>query len=161
MSSSASRPARLFTVDEANARLPLVRAITADLVQLARELSERRQRLAALTEGRDLRRGNPYEDELAQMEVDLVRDTERLRHYVSELRELGVEPKGAVEGLVDFPALRDGRVVYLCWKLGEPEVAFWHELEAGYAGRQPLVAETVGGGRPAPAGEESLRPLPL
>jgi hypothetical protein len=56
---------------------------------------------------------------------------------------LGVEPKSGPEGLIDFPSLVDDRLVYLCWKLGEPEVLYWHELEAGFRGRQSLVAGSV------------------
>src|SRR6478736_1100253 len=117
---------RLFTIDQANAMLPLVRAITTDLAKVAKGVVERRRRLALLTSGRDLKPGDPYSDELAQMESELERDAVRLQEYVEELRELGVEPKGAVEGLVDFPCKMDGRVVLLCWKLGEPEVLYWH-----------------------------------
>jgi hypothetical protein len=136
-------PARLFTIEQANATLPLVRAITTDLSTLAREVMERRHRLALLTAGRDLKAGDPYVEELAQTEADLEKDTLRLQGFVDELRELGVEAKGALDGLVDFPSLMDGRIVYLCWRLGEPEVLHWHELEAGYAGRQPLTAGSV------------------
>lgn len=142
----ANKPAKLFTVEQANAMLPLVRAITADLVALAKDLQERRYRLALLLHGRSRKANDPYAEELVQMEADLERDTLRLQEYIDELRELGVEPKGVVEGLVDFPAQLDGRLVYLCWKLGEPEVLYWHELDAGFAGRQPLTAGSVGGG---------------
>jgi hypothetical protein len=62
---------------------------------------------------------------------------------VGELRELGVEMKGMDIGLVDFPGEIDGRPVCLCWRLGEPAVAHWHELDAGYAGRQPLVPNVL------------------
>lgn len=137
------KPDRLFTIDQANAMLPLVRAITSDLASLAKDVVERRHRLAMLTTGRDLKRGDPYSDELSQMESDLERDATRLQEYVEELRHLGVEPKGAVEGLVDFPCELDGRVVLLCWKLGEPEVLYWHDLDTGFAGRQPLTAGAV------------------
>jgi hypothetical protein len=68
-----------------------------------------------------------------------------LQEYVEELRHLGVEPKGAVEGLVDFPCQIDGRIVLLCWKLGEPEVLYWHDLDTGFAGRQPLTAGAMSG----------------
>jgi hypothetical protein len=146
MSEEEYRPARYFTIDQANATLPLVRAITSDLATLAKDVVERRHRLALLTSGRDLKPGDPYSDELAQMEAELERDAIRLQGYVDELRELGVEPKGAVEGLVDFPCKLDGRTVLLCWKLGEPEVLFWHDLESGFAGRQPLTAGSVPGG---------------
>jgi hypothetical protein len=146
MSSREYKPARLFTIDQANAMLPLVRAITSDLARLARDVMERRHRLALLTAGRDLKPGDPYSDELAHMEVELERDAVRLQEYVEELRDLGVEPKGAVEGLVDFPCELDGRIVFLCWRLGEPEVLYWHDLDSGFAGRQPLTAGSVSGG---------------
>jgi len=130
---------RLFTLDEANARLPLVRAIATDLSTLARDLVERRQRLDSLLAGRKISSTDVYSDELADMYKAIERDNRRLEEYVDELQELGVEAKGAMEGLIDFPAMIDGRVAYLCWKLGEPEVMHWHELDAGFAGRQPLT----------------------
>ncbi len=136
-------PAKLFTIEEANLSLPLVRAITADLVQLATEVVERRQRLAMLTAGRQREAGNPYSDELTAIEAEIEKDALRLRGFVQELTELGVEPKSAVDGLIDFPCVQDGRVVYLCWKLGEPEVMHWHELDAGFAGRQAIAAEVL------------------
>src|SRR3954468_13532089 len=139
MAAEGYKPARLFSIEQANATLPLVRAITSDLATLAKDVVERRHRLALLTSGRDLKPGDPYSDELAQMEADLERDATRLQEYVDELRQLGVEPKGAVEGLVDFPCRLDGKVVLLCWKLGEPEVLYWHDLDAGFSGRQPLT----------------------
>lgn len=145
MSASEYQPARLFTIEQANATLPLVRAITSDLARLAREVMERRHRLALLTAGRDMKARDPYSEELAQIEAELEKDAIRLQGYVDELRELGVEPKGAMEGLVDFPALLEGRVVLLCWRLGEPEVLHWHELEGGFSGRQSLTAGTLSG----------------
>lgn len=146
MPAAAYQPEKLFTIDEANAMLPLVRAITRDLVQLAREVIERQQRVEYLRSGRDMDKSDPYADELAQSLADLEHDKERLREYVLELRELGVEPKSATEGLIDFPALVDGQLVFLCWKLDEPEVLFWHSLDGGFAGRQSLTAGSVIGG---------------
>ena len=145
MSVEDYRPSRLFTIEQANATLPLVRAICTDLATLAREVMERRHRLALLTAGRDLKPGDVYGEELAQVEADLEKDTQRLQGYIDELNDLGVEAKGVLDGLVDFPSLMDGRVVYLCWRLGEPEVLHWHELDAGFAGRQPLTAGSVAG----------------
>ncbi len=145
MGGSNPRPTKLFTVEEANRTLPLVRAIVSDITNLSREVIERRQRLSQLIAGRNLDRTDLYAGELAEIEKDLERDTRRLQEYIGELRQLGVEPKGP-DGLVDFPAMMEGRVVYLCWKLGEPEVLFWHEVEDGYAGRQPLTADSVSGG---------------
>lgn len=134
---------KLFTLGEANAYLPLVRAIVSDIVQLSQELEERRQRLDALTRGRDVSRGDPYSDELTQVREDLDKDARRLAEYVRELTDLGVKPKSTSEGLVDFPSVMDGRLVYLCWKYDEPEVLFWHEVDAGFTERQSLTADSV------------------
>jgi hypothetical protein len=140
MTSEPYRPRKLFTVEQANAVLPLVRAIATDLVRLSREVIERRERLALLASPSSSAAKDPYAEELAQIEEELEKDSQQLQAYVEELRELGVEPKSGPEGLVDFPSLLDDRVVYLCWKLGEPEVVHWHELDAGFLGRQSLIA---------------------
>ena len=143
MSTRDYQPAKLFTVEEANQCLPLVRAITRDLVGLTREVLDRRQRLAMLTAGREREAGDIYSEELTAIESEIEKDARRLHEYVRELIDLGVEPKSAADGLVDFPSLMDGRIVLLCWKLGEPEVLHWHELEAGFAGRQIIPAGTL------------------
>ena len=135
------QPEKLFTVEEANATLPLVRAIVGDLTTLARDVHERRQRLEHLLDGRDAKAADPYSDELRQMQEELEADIERLRGYLEEIRDLGAEPKGLEDGLVDFPSLMEGRIVYLCWKFDEPEILHWHELEAGFTGRQLLPVE--------------------
>jgi hypothetical protein len=134
------RPARrrIFTPEQANATLPLVGAIVSDLVGLSRDVADRRQRLALLLAGKAKADRDPYHEELVQTQREIDKDMQQLKEYVEELRALGVEPKSGSEGLVDFPAVLDGRKVYLCWKLGEPEVLFWHDLEAGFAGRHPL-----------------------
>lgn len=134
---------RLFTPEEANATLPLVRAIVADLVRLSQDVIERRERLALLGGDRQAANRDIYSEELAQIEDELEKDVEELNRYVEELRALGVEPKNGLEGIVDFPSQLEDRVVFLCWKLGEPEVMHWHELDAGFAGRQSLTAGSV------------------
>jgi hypothetical protein len=138
MTANVSSPTRLFTLREANATLPLVSAITQDMVDVARDIVGRRDRLQVLLAGRKLLPGNPYDDELAQMRDDLERDANRVREYAEELQQLGVEAKSATEGLVDFPGILDGRHVYFCWKLGEDEVSHWHEIGASYASRKPV-----------------------
>jgi hypothetical protein len=140
-----ARPKR-FSIEEANATLPLVRAITADLVELSRYVIERRERLNLLTAGRQVCGEDPYSQELAQVQREIEQDVERLHGYVDELRQIGVEPKNPAEGIVDFPAVLEGRAVYLCWKHGEPEVGHWHEVDAGYAGRQPIFAQVASRG---------------
>ena len=129
---------RLFTVAEANATLPLVRAIVSDLVALSRDVIERRQRLSLLLGGRQRDPADLYQEELTHIEHEVEKDGRRLQEFVQELHALGVVPTSGAEGLIDFPAVLDGRKVFLCWKLGEPQVAHWHETDAGYRGRQPL-----------------------
>lgn len=145
MSPDEYTPTKIFTVEEANARLPLVRAIVGDVMQLASDLSDRRDRLSLLARNRTGESSDVYRAEVEQVEQQLEKDTERLNEYLRELLELGVEPKSALTGLVDFPAMIDGKLAYLCWKYDEPEVLHWHELEAGFAGRQSLTADSVSG----------------
>ena len=145
MSPDEYTPAKIFTVEEANARLPLVRAIVSDLMQLATELSERRDRLNQLSRKRTGGSSDVYQAEVAQVEQELEKESERLTDYLRELLALGVEPKSAMAGLVDFPAMVEGKLAYLCWKYGEPEVLYWHELDAGFSGRQSLTADSVTG----------------
>jgi hypothetical protein len=140
---------RIFTVEEANATLPLVRAIVSDLVELSRDVIDRRERLSQLPGNLSQLPGkpagkphDPYEEELAQMTEDVEKDSRQLREYVEELRAVGVEPSSATEGLVDFPSVINGRKIFLCWKLGEPQVAWWHDSGDGYRQRKPLI---VGG----------------
>lgn len=145
MSPDEYTPTKIFTVEEANARLPLVRAIVKDLMQLATDLSERRDRLSQLARNRTGGSTDVYRVEVEHVEQQLEKDSERIADYLSELLELGVEPKSALAGLVDFPAVIDGKPAYLCWKYGEPELLYWHDLEAGFAGRQSLTADSVAG----------------
>ncbi len=128
---------KFFTVEEANSTLPLVRAIVADVVRQTREVQDLRDRLSSIR--RDPRRSanDIYSQELAHSEAELEAEKAKLVELIDELARLGIELKSP-DGLCDFPSLRDGRVVYLCWRLGEPEVMHWHELDAGFSGRQPL-----------------------
>ncbi|MCA9171736.1 MAG: DUF2203 family protein, partial [Planctomycetales bacterium] len=107
MKAAREKGAKFFTVEEANRMLPLVRAIVMDLVQLSGDVSDRRHRLNHLLSGRELESRDVYSDELADAERGLRRDTLRLREYIEELRQLGVEARGD-EGQVDFPATMDG-----------------------------------------------------
>jgi hypothetical protein len=130
-----------FTVSEANATLPLVRAIVADLTTLSSEIIDRRRRLSFLLAGRDPNDRDLYHQELVQIEEELEKDKRRLREYVEELRALGVELTNGPEGMVSFPSLLDDQKVCLLWKLGEPEVLYWYPYGASYTERQPLTAD--------------------
>jgi hypothetical protein len=138
-----SRNKKHFTVAEANAMLPLVRAIVQDVTELARDLKEREERLARVQHADAGHMVDAYREEVHQVQAEFNRDQERMHEYVEELRNLGVELKDYFTGLIDFPSRMDEREVYLCWRLGEPDVAHWHELEAGFQGRQKLLADAT------------------
>jgi hypothetical protein len=138
MSDRDSQRTKLYTVESANRALPLVSAIVSDIVRLSGDLSERQDRLTHLTAGRQIDAGDPYGQELAQIQSQLEIDKNRLSDFTRELTELGVELKDARRGVCDFPALLDGELVYLCWKVDEPEVSHWHGLDDGFDDRKPL-----------------------
>ncbi len=137
---SRNRKKKHFTLSEANATLPLLRSILRDLTALAPHLRDRQERLRRLRDDSSKSLGDAYREELEQIEAELQQDQMRMEEYYQELVDLGVELKDYFTGLVDFPSIMDGREVYLCWRLGEPDVAYWHELDAGFAGRQKIAA---------------------
>jgi hypothetical protein len=130
-------PQKVFTVEQANATLPLVRAVVQDIMTLAKDVRERHQRLHRAPHKAAI--SPAHEEELVQARSALERDLERLRALENELTELGIQLKDYFLGLVDFPARVDGRIIYLCWKAGEAQVAHWHEIDAGFAGRRELT----------------------
>jgi hypothetical protein len=132
---------RYFTVAEANSMLPLVRVIVRDISELAGQLRERHERLAPRRSSDSSRLSDAHDEELQQAQVEFERDQAKMEEYEAELKKLGIELKDYFTGLIDFPSVMNGRVVYLCWRLGESEVAHWHELDAGFAGRQKLMVD--------------------
>lgn len=138
---SSPRFARYFTPEEANRMLPLLRAIVRDIVALFRQIHDQKQRLNELAarHGRNADDSDDvYAAEVREMEREMEQDIEKLDACVEELRQLGVQLKDPVRGLIDFPARCGDRDVFLCWQLGEDTVAHWHELDAGFAGRRPI-----------------------
>ena len=123
---------KTFTLNEANDLLPVVRQKLERIQRLYGRLGEFRDsaKAAAIASefGGGMEGGPAY-----------VKALYEVGKLTTELHELGVQLKDYSRGLIDFPSLRDGRVVLLCWQLGEgDEIEWWHELEAGFAGRQPL-----------------------
>jgi hypothetical protein len=128
---------RLFTVPEAEALIPELTDILRALQQHSRDLDAVRSEMAATARKA---RGNGHASRSAtaasrRRAEELVAEINRLH---ARILALGCELKGIDEGLVDFPAEREGRTVYLCWRIGEPRISWWHEVDAGFAGRQPL-----------------------
>jgi hypothetical protein len=124
---SSSRSTKRFSLAEANRTLPLVKRVVGDVVRMHEELTQ----LQAAIEG-----AKPREQAAYQPKID--RAVEQLQGYVDELRSIGCDLKDFQMGLIDFIGRHQGRDVCLCWKLGEESIAYWHEVQTGFAGRQPV-----------------------
>ena len=136
---NAPPPDRLFTAAEANAALPQVRPAVADLRRAIAEVRASAPAVEAFAARAAATGGTqPSGDERVARDRFRVAE-EAAGNALERLHEIGVLVKDADRGLVDFPSLRDGEVVELCWLDGEPEVAYWHPIGAGFAGRQPLA----------------------
>ena len=123
---------RFFSLEEANRTLPLVRRIVRDIRDEYRELQPPLRRFQSLDSDAET------SQEGRRLRSELDARTERLNGYLQELLDLGCQFKGFDDGLVDYHAMLEGRPVLLCWKLGEPEIGWWHEIDAGFAGRQRI-----------------------
>jgi hypothetical protein len=135
-------PKRLFSVAEANALLPTLVPILSRLRGNVESIRPAFEQFVAL----GAQGGGP---KAAERLAALGRRVETLQAAIDEdlwmIDALGVELKEIQTGLIDFPTMRGGRIVYLCWKLGEGPIAFWHEVDAGFGGRRSLVESGVGG----------------
>jgi len=136
-----------FTVDEANALIPSMERTLDRLHDTARSIEETHEKLQLL----DLLWSDRVRDPKNPDNDEFIRLTDALRAATRELEEIvrieildrGIRfPSGGLEhGLLDFPTTWQQRWVYLCWRRGEPAIAAWHEVDGGFAGRQPLTAD--------------------
>ena len=136
-----------LTVDEVNQRLPLVRSIVRDIVDLHTDLAQRKQRLQSLRERHPAspNEDTMYEQEVQQMESELTRDEQMLGKYSQELQQIGGELTDAASGTVDFPGDVDGARISFCWRFDEPEILFWHSDDCGDGDRVSLYQELGSG----------------
>jgi hypothetical protein len=130
--------ARYFTPEEANEQLARVRPAAEALVEHRRAMTDAAGRRARFVQRIAGNGGDFDPQEPRELEELFEREGQAVARCVQELEKLGVQVKDLDRGLVDFPALRDGEEVLLCWQVGEDAVAFWHGLEEGFAGRKPL-----------------------
>lgn len=124
-----------YTVEQADRTLPLVRRIVADLVGCYADWQETVREFEIATSSSRADRPSARAEELQRRALGMAAEIEG---FVGELAALGIACKSFEVGLIDFPAWLAGRPVYLCWRLGEPSVQYWHELDGGFDGRQPL-----------------------
>ena len=126
----------LFTVAEANALLPEIVPLLMEMRARKVELDAALATLETLTPAMRL---NGHAAEARAVEARIHELSMELAAGVDHLRDQGIEIKSIDHGLIDFPSVRGGRVVFLCWRLGEgPAIRYWHEIDAGFAGRQAL-----------------------
>ena len=139
--------ARYFAIDEANERL-------ADVVPLLEQLKADRDEVARLQP--EIERGQKsngsaeHAEQLAEMEIEQRHAVRRMQDAVNQIDEWGITLRDITTGLIDFPALANGRPIWLCWRLGEEdEINWWHEANKGFDSRQPLSELDLGdmGGR--------------
>jgi hypothetical protein len=125
---------RTYTIDEANALVPEVRAVLLQIAVEQRRLADVHEEMHRSLEGD----GDPASMERAgRHEAAMTEIAEGIRTLEGHLAGLGIQLRDLEMGLVDFPAERDGRRVWLCWRLSDPHVAFWHGTDEGYATRKP------------------------
>jgi hypothetical protein len=124
---------RYFTLQEANQALTVIRPLMDVIQNIRQKILARQPEVWPVVERAAGNGGS-------QAASKMVNEFERLDALVHQVQDTGALFKDINLGLLDFPALKDGREVYLCWKYGEQDISFWHEIEAGYAGRQPIAS---------------------
>src|SRR3954466_8362107 len=131
--------ATYYGIDEANERLdtlrPMLEQLRADRDRVAEVQTE-------LTRGRETNGSAEHAEQLAEMEDELREIVRRMQTTVGHIDSLGVTLRDISTGLIDFPALASGRPIWLCWRLGEDDIAWWHEANTGFDSRQPLAELT-------------------
>jgi hypothetical protein len=122
---------KLFTLAEAQNLIPQIRSI---LQEVAEEWGRIRELHPEIQKARERA---PY-DGYSKHGVTYVESVSHLMFLINQIKEMGVLLKDVDKGLCDFPYMRQGRVVYLCWQLSEESIGYWHDIETGFAGREPL-----------------------
>jgi len=122
---------RIFTLAEAQSLLPRLRSL---LAEIGAKWDHMRKLNPEVQKARDKASFGGY----SQSGVEYIESVSQLMFLIHQIKDMGVLLKDADRGLCDFPYLRQGRVVYLCWQLGEDQIRYWHDIETGFAGREPL-----------------------
>ena len=129
---------RLFTLEEANELVPWLEATFQRLVPAQEELTALQSRLLVLQRQRRSNGASSSQSEVTQAQQEQDRLGQRFEESIREITNQGILVRDVARGLVDFPSIREGREVYLCWIGGEEQIEFWHETDRGFAHRQPL-----------------------
>lgn len=122
---------KYYTPTEVNNLLEIVRPMIGEMMTISNKIQEHQPELWDLAKKSAGNGGNPTLSKLLP-------DFDRLHHLLHQIQDVDIEIKDPSIGLIDFVCLKDGREIYLCWKYGEEQIRFWHEIEAGFAGRQEI-----------------------
>ena len=126
-----SEPPRYFTLEQAQAALDIIRPLVAEVMEIRQSILDREPEVWPVVAKAAGNGGSKIASQLAQ-------EFGRLDQVLRAILATGALLKDINLGLVDFPSLQGGREIYLCWKYGEMTISFWHEIDAGFSGRQPL-----------------------
>jgi hypothetical protein len=129
---------RYFTLEEANAALVELRPLAERMVELRRELVEAQSRRAELGAQVGTNGGDLTPSDFAEADEELEQAASALAECIERIQAAGVLIKDLDRGLLDFPALREGEEILLCWHVGEQEIRYWHGLDEGLGGRKPV-----------------------
>ena len=122
---------KLFTLEEANALIPQLLTLVPEIQKLSGSMDHDFPDIHNAREKAKWNGGSPQGTRYLNVIL-------KYSHLIQEIESIGCEIKGVREGLIDFPSIREGREVYLCWRMPEKEICFWHGLDAGFSGRQPI-----------------------
>lgn len=123
---------RFFTVEEARQLLPSLKELMGQVMVISHRLEEYRDLVQELADSASSNTGGP--EGTAYLDIVI-----SLQSCLTQLQETGCVLRSLQDGLIDFPHLKQGREIYLCWKYGEEDIRFWHEVDEGFAGRTPLL----------------------
>lgn len=138
--SESTKTLKRFTLDEANAMLPLVRSIVTDIREVFRTVTGRRTDLHRLLRKGARSAGQLYEDEVAESRADLQEEYDQIWRFREELESLGVFLRQPEEGWIEFPASLVGRDAFFSWRLGEAQIEYWRESDAPWSSRKALLS---------------------
>lgn len=131
------RMAHYFTREEAEALLPQVSGVLLKIQEQHKVMQQSEEELGAL-HALAMGNGHHLHERITRLQKELAQHIQAMQELINEVSSFGCELKDPGIGLIDFLSLRNGREVYLCWHLGEERINYWHYLDAGFAGRQPL-----------------------
>ncbi len=131
------RMAHYFTREEAEALLPQVSGVLLKIQEQHKVMQQSEEELGAL-HALAMGNGHHLHKRITRLQKELAQHIQAMQELINEVSSFGCELKDPGIGLIDFLSLRNGREVYLCWHLGEERINYWHYLDAGFAGRQPL-----------------------